>query len=119
MPEHPVTAVQPHDEVVWVQVKVAALHDEQTVAMQTDVLAAAEKRPGLPVALDMSEVNFFPSMSLGALVTVHQQLKKQGRKFVLLSVQPQVRDTMAVTRLDRLFEMHDSLDHVLIQIRRG
>jgi len=119
MPENKVTEIQPHDEIVWVRVKCAALHDEQTATMQADVLAAAEQRPGLPVALDMAEVGFFPSLSLGAVVTLLQQLKKQGRKFILLSVQPQVRDTLAVTRLDRLFEIHDSLDHALIQFRRG
>jgi anti-anti-sigma factor len=117
MSDKPVTVVQPHDEIVWVQVKVPALNDEQTAAMQTDITAAADKRPGVPVALDLGEVTFFPSLSLGAIVTVLQQMKKQGRKFVLLNVHQNVRETLAVTRLNRLFEIHDSLDHALVQIR--
>ena len=114
-----VTVVQPHDEIVWVVVHSAELRDEQTATMQADVLAAAGQRPGLPVALDLSKVVFFPSLSLGAIVTIMRELKKQGRKFVLLNLRPQVRETLTVTRLDRLFEIHDSLEHALIQMRGG
>ena len=69
--------------------------------------------------LDLSKVEFFPSVSLGSVVVLLNELKKHGQKFVLIGLGPVVRDALAITRLDKLFEIHDSAADALAQLRRG
>src|SRR5262249_27415887 len=75
-------------------------------ALQQEVLSAAEKQPDLPMFLDLSEVKFVPSLGLGTLVMLNRKLKDKGQRFALVGVQPDVRSILALTRLDKLFEMH-------------
>jgi anti-anti-sigma factor len=58
-------------------------------------------------------------MALGAIVVLLNTLKQHGQKFILVGLQPAVRDSLAVTRLDKLFEIRDDVEDVLAHLRRG
>lgn len=118
MAEQQVTTIEVRDGIVLVQVEHSRMDEELTRIMQADVLAAAEEARNLPVALDMSKVEFFPSMSLGAVVTLLKKLRAEGQKFVLVGLQPPVREALAITRLDKLFEIYDSCADALACLRR-
>lgn len=118
MSEQQVTTIEVRDGIVLVQVEHSRMDEELTRIMQADVLAAAERARHLPVALDMSQVEFFPSMSLGAVVTLLKKLRAEGQKFVLVGLQPPVREALAITRLDKLFEIYDSHADALACLRR-
>ncbi len=118
MSEQQVTTIGVRDGIVLVQVEHSRMDEELTRIMQADVLAAAEEARNLPVALDMSKVEFFPSMSLGAVVTLLKKLRAEGQKFVLVGLQPPVREALAITRLDKLFEIYDSCADASACLRR-
>ena len=80
--------------------------------MQNEVTAAALQTTTLPVVLDMSRVTFVPSLSLGVLVTLLKTCKQHNQRFLLVGLQPPIRDVMTACRLDRLFEIYDTLDDV-------
>ncbi len=118
MSDPQVISVDPHDEVLVAVVEPPSLDEELTEKMQEEILAAAEQMRHLPVAVDLAKVEFFPSTSLGAIVRLLGQLKKHGQKLVLVALQPTVRDALILTRLDKVFDIYDSLDDVLAQLRR-
>lgn len=118
MSERQVTTIELQDEIVLARIEHSRMDEERTRAMQAEVLAAAEGVRNLPVALDMSKVEFFPSISLGAVVTLLKKLKAEGQKFVLIGLQPPVREALAITRLDKLFEIYDSRADALACLRR-
>ena len=75
--------------------------------------AAADGGPaGGPkaVVLDMSRVQIIPSIGLGALVQLHNECKARQQKLKLAAVLPQVRQILGLTRLDRVFELSDSVE---------
>jgi anti-anti-sigma factor len=80
--------------------------------MHGSVTIAAEKTPQLPVVLDMSHVTFVPSLSLGALINLMKICKQRNQRFMLTGLQPSVRQVMTACRLDRLFEIYDTLADV-------
>ena len=86
--------------------------------MRAEVLAGAEQARDLPVVLDLSNVGFFPSVSLGAVVVLLNTLKKAGQKLILVGLQPPVREALAITRLDKLFEIRDDVEEVVAEQRR-
>jgi len=81
-----------------------------TQEMLEKTLAASRQTPAVPLVLDMSGVAFVPSLSLGALVTLLKTCKENQKRFLLTGLQPIVRQVMTACRLDRLFEIYDSLE---------
>lgn len=102
--------IDAQDGILLARAAYPCLEDEHAQALMQRVLSAAEQTPVLPVVLDLSQVNSMPSMSIGALVALWKKLKDGKRRFILAAVQPQVRQTLAVCRLDKLFELCDSVE---------
>jgi anti-sigma B factor antagonist len=119
MSEPQAVAIQPHAEAVWAIIHHHTLDDATIDRMQKEVAAAAAQNATLPVILDLSNVRFVPSMGLGALVMLMRSLKQQGHRFLLVGLQPDVRTTLAVTRLDKLLEIHPRFEDALSQVRGG
>ena len=109
MPESPIVAMEPRSNLVVIQILVESLGEEQLRRLQAEVRAAADANPGKPVALDFSRVSFLPSLSLAALIRIHSEIHKRQR-LILAGLQPQVRNVFVMTRLDRLFELHENVD---------
>lgn len=107
------TILERHPKAIIVRVQSETLDEKTTAAVRTATSAAAEADPQAAIILDLSRVAFLPSMSLGSLVQLSQACKANGRRLVLAGLQPFVRDLLAVTRLNRLFEIHDDVSTLL------
>ena len=59
---------------------------------------------------DLGEVEFIPSMLMSVLVKTLQSLGDQGRKFLLVGMNRHIRASLQLTRIDILFDLHDSVD---------
>lgn len=113
MPDPTATVVERHPSIVVVRIQADRLDETNLAAVRSDVSAAGLQSPHLPVALDMSNIAFIPSLSLGGLVQLAQVFKARGQRLVLANLQPPVRQTITITRLDRLFEIQDDLSTFL------
>lgn len=109
MPDSTVTSVDRYPNLVVVHVQTERLDDTNLAVVRADVSTASAESPQMAVVLDMAEVRFMPSFSLGGLVQLSREFKARGQRLVLAGLQPFVRETFAITRLDRLFEIHDDL----------
>jgi anti-anti-sigma factor len=117
MLEPETVSIQPHAEAVWAILHQSKLDDTVLEEMQREVPAAAGQRPGLPVVLDMSEVRFVPSVALGALVLLMRNLKRDGHRLLVVGLQPEVRNVLAMTRIDKLLELRDNFEEALNHLR--
>lgn len=61
-----------------------------------------------PVVLDMKSVNFMDSSGLGAVVAVMKLLGQRDRLH-LARLQPMVDKVLRLTRMDRVFSIHDTI----------
>lgn len=113
------TRVQPHDQVVHVLINRRALNDVSSHQLIDEVNSAAAAAPKLPLVLDMLKVEFTPSSVLGALVSLSNSMKLDGRRFILVHVDRRVRGTLAVTRLDKKLEMFETLDDAVASLARA
>ena len=107
MPDSPVTIIERRSSVVVVHVQPESLDERNLSAVRADTSAAGAESPQLAVVLDLAKVGFMPSLSLGGLVQLQQEFKARGQRLVLTGLQQAVRETMAITRLDRLFEIQN------------
>ena len=109
MPESPIAAVEALPDLVVLHVQTDSLNEEQLRGLQTEVRAAADAHAGRPCIIDLARVSFMPSMSLAALVRLYSEFQGRRQRLILAGLQPQVRDVFVMTRLDRLFELHEDV----------
>lgn len=62
------------------------------------------------VVLDMSALEFIDSMGLGALVIALKTMLAKGGDIRLAALSPEVRSLVALTRLDKIFDIHETVD---------
>jgi anti-anti-sigma factor len=74
----------------------------------------AAGKPGVTlVVLDLSRVQIVPSLGLGALVQISNKCRARKQRLKLAAVQPQVRQTMSITKLDRILDLVGSVEAAL------
>jgi len=71
-----------------------------------------ELKEELPDCISFMGVDFMSSAFLPILVTLDSKLKRDGRYLALTDIRPEIYETFAVTKLDRLFNIQDTLDDV-------
>jgi len=116
MPESDVTTTT-QDGVILVKVAAANLDEQVAQSMMEQTQAAADLDPAAPVILNLTSVEAMPSMAIGALVTLWKKLQENGQRLVLAGTQAAVRNTLAVCRLDKLFEFCDTEATALSRVR--
>jgi anti-anti-sigma factor len=117
MSEPQAVSIQPHPEAVWAIIQPRTLDDATIGQMQAEVAAAAAQHSNVPVILDMSNVRSVPSTGLGALIGLMRSFKKEGRRFILVGLQTELRTVLAITQLDKLLEIQSNFEAALSRLR--
>lgn len=73
--------------------------------------------PGTRIVIDLADVPFMNSDGLSQLVRVNAQANVQEGRIVLANLSPFVAGVLNTTRLDRFFELADTLDAALTRLQ--
>lgn len=65
------------------------------------------------IILDFSNVEYLSSAALGKLITMDKKVKAAKGKLRLCSVRPDIYEVFAITKLNKLFDMHDDQEKAL------
>lgn len=66
-----------------------------------------------PLVLDLSGVEFMDSSGLGVLVGAHKEAVARGGALVLAAPSPRVHKIFKVTKLHKVFAVHETLDQAV------
>ena len=69
--------------------------------------------------IDMAEVTYLDSSALGALVGSYKKLTERGGTLLLVSPSPLVQRVLQISRLDRLFNVCDTEQQALSNLREA
>lgn len=105
----PVTTVETQDGIAVVRVHVSQLDEQNTKLFHAELSSIAAKYPELSVVLDLTEVNLLPSLTLGVLVRITNAFRTRGQRLALAALQQPVREMLTITRMDRVFDLHDDV----------
>lgn len=86
--------------------------DQATAPRLKTELLTAIVRTSPRLVIDLSGVTFIDSAGLTVILAARQRARAQGGDTYLLGPTKQVRKVLAITSLDRLFEIHDTLESV-------
>ena len=95
-----------HSQGTWTVVRVAGELDLHTSPQLRDhVVGLVGDGQGIRLALDLSNVGFLDSSSLGMLVTLLKRIKERGGDLRLVGVAGSPMKVFTLTGLDRVFEI--------------
>lgn len=112
-------SVEHQDQAVILHVEARNLDEANTQRVHAEIANAVEQWPDLPFVLDLSKVKFLPSLTLGAMVKLGNEFRARGQRLLLAHPQPTVKQVIALTRLDRVFEVFDTVDGALTAVRES
>ena len=61
------------------------------------------------LVLDLSSVSAMDSFSVGVLMSAHRRMRRKGGVMKLAAVQPRVRSTLAIAKVDTVIEIHEDV----------
>ena len=105
--------VEDKDGVTVVHVNARRIDAAVAIKFKDDMRAAAEQGTGR-VVLDLHEVEFLDSSGLGAVVAAMKALGKE-LSLELASLSPTVNKVLTLTRMDRVFKIHASVEDAVAQ----
>jgi len=63
--------------------------------------------PNPKLLLNFENVEHLSSAALGTLITINNNVKKQGGQLRLSNIDPQIYEVFVITKLNKLFVIHD------------
>lgn len=90
--------------------------DLSTAELLRERLSKAISSADAGVVVDLRNVTFMDSVTLGILLGAMRRAKEKGVRFALASPSEHDRRVISMTRLDEVFEVHDDIDGAINSI---
>ncbi len=83
----------------------------QEIGEELDRLVESE--PGIKLLLNFQNVDHLSSAALGMLITLNKKIKERSGALKLSDINRQIFEVFKITRLNRVFDIHDSANEAL------
>ncbi len=113
MSEQSVLQIQENENAVVATIQCSEFDHETTAQLRTEIAGVVAPTSTLPVLLDLSNVTFMPSMTLGALIEFANRCKSHQRRLVLVGVTASVKEVFTISALNNFFEIRDCVEDVV------
>ncbi len=94
-------------EVAVVQFKDRKILDESNIQEMGRELFDLVEQKRAKILLNFMNVEFLSSAALGKLITLDKKLKAAKGQLKLSNIRPEIYEVFAITRLNKLFDIHD------------
>jgi anti-sigma B factor antagonist len=72
-----------------------------------------EAAPSPKLLISFSNVDHLSSAALGTMITINNRIKGKKGQLRLANIDPQIYEVFKITKLDKLFQIHDTTDAAL------
>ncbi len=119
MPEQRIITIESYPQALVATLECGELDEDMIRPFLTQMLSVVTGAGTQLVILNLSHLEFIASLGLGAVADLNNQMKKEGRRLMLVGLSSWVRDAFAMTRLDQHITIHPNLDSVWRSIDPG
>jgi len=106
--------VDRHDDVAIIRFIDRNILDEGNIQQIGDEIGAiidASKNPKLLISFE--GVEHLSSAALGTLITINNKIRLGSGELRLAEIDPQIHEVFVITKLNKLFQIFDSMDDAL------
>jgi anti-sigma B factor antagonist len=102
------------DDVTQVEFIDRNILDEANIQMIGDEIAALVDAAANPkLIISFANVEHLSSAALGTLITINNRIRTRTGQLRLCNIDPQIYEVFAITRLNKLFQIHETTDEAL------
>ena len=83
-----------------------SLRNASVMEVGEELSAVAAEDACRKLVLNLCDIDFLFSDTLGRIVTAHDIMKRKGGKLSLCEVRPPIREVLTVTKLDTILEVN-------------
>jgi len=76
-----------------------------------------ESEPSIKLLLNFKNVDHLSSAALGMLITLNKKVKEQNGTLKLSDINRQIFEVFKITRLNRVFEIHETAEEALARFQ--
>ncbi len=109
MSDHEVVSTENHENGLIAIVHCKQMDFAASEALVEAIDRAVAAQPCQRCVIDLSAVNFLPSVGIGALLKVLNSSKAENRELVLVGVDLKIREVLRCTAVEKLFVYHDDV----------
>jgi anti-anti-sigma factor len=104
-----IVTVERRESALIATINAKMLDDKELKALGAVLDQAASDASVSQVVVDLSRVHIVPSLGLGLLLRISQKCAARNQRFALAALTPNVRQTLTITKLDRVLKLADSV----------
>lgn len=82
-------------------------------ALGDSIMPLVERKDGINLMLDFSNVQFLSSSVLGLLIRISKKVYETGGQLRLCSIRDSIMEIFRITRLDKVFEIYPDREQAL------
>ncbi len=106
--------IEPRGEVTIITFVDKKILDETNIQdIGDELFELVEKHYKIKLLLNFENVEYLSSAALGKLITLNKKVKAENGKLKLCAIRPQIYDVFKITKLNKLFEIHDTEERAL------
>ena len=109
--EGSVSVVQFADRKILEELSIHEIGEELKVLVDSE--------PKVRLLLDFASVDHLASAALGMLITLHKNVQARNGTLKLANINKQIFQVFKITRLDRVFEIHNTADDALAAFQKA
>ena len=88
--------------------------DEANIQQIGDELSRiVDSQPEPKVLISFENVDHLSSAALGTLITINNQVRGRNGQLRLSDIDPQIYEVFVITKLNKLFQIHENADQAL------
>ena len=92
--------------------------EEATIQQIGDEISSIIERSGNPkILINFENVEHLSSAALGTLITINNKVRQKGGQLRLSNIDPQIYEVFVITKLNKLFQIHDTTDKALASFK--
>lgn len=78
-----------------------------------EIVSVIEQRDRPKILISFENVDHLSSAALGTLITINNKVRARNGQLRLAEIDAQIYEVFVITKLNKLFEIHDSADEAL------
>ena len=110
---------QIQEGICIVTIQDASILDERNIEMLgKDLEKLVTDQNYINMVIDMHQVGYLSSAVLGKFMSLFKKIKSEKGDLKLCNIKPEIRPIFSVTQLDKVIEIHDSLQPALSSFKK-
>ncbi len=107
-------AIRKDGEITIVEFLDKNILDEASIqTIGDEILGLIEASANPKMLIDFSNVDHLSSAALGALITINNKVRQKDGQLRLSHIDPQIYEVFVITKLNKLFQIHDTTPSAL------